>query len=90
MLADIAEDKGSESVEAIRASGAGADFLQLDVTDLASIEAFGAAIAACGRQVDFVVNVAGWGKMEPFVKNSPDNFITGQVLSVSGSLTMVG
>lgn len=72
VLGDIAEDKGDEAAEAIRASGAGADFVRLDVTDLASIEAFRAAIAARGRQVDIVVNVAGWGKIEPFVKNSPD------------------
>ena len=25
-----------------------------------------------GKQVDIVVNVAGWGKIEPFVKNTPD------------------
>ena len=72
VLGDIAEDKGNEAVEAIRASGAEADFLRLDVTDLASIEAFRAEIVARGRQVDIVVNVAGWGKIEPFVKNSPD------------------
>ena len=72
VLGDIAKDKGIEAAEAIRASGAGADFVRLDVTDLASIEAFRASIAAHGRQVDIVVNVAGWGKVEPFVKNSPD------------------
>ena len=72
VLGDIAEDKGNEAAEAIRASGAGADFVRLDVTDLASIESFRAAIAARGKQVDIVVNVAGWGKIEPFVKNSPD------------------
>ncbi|MGA8004981.1 MAG: SDR family NAD(P)-dependent oxidoreductase [Burkholderiales bacterium] len=72
VLGDIAEDKGNEAAEAIRASGAGADFVRLDVTDLASIEAFRAAIAARGKQVDIVINVAGWGKIEPFVKNSPD------------------
>lgn len=72
VLGDIAEDKGNEAAEAIRAGGAAADFVRLDVTDLGSIEAFRAAIAARGRQVDIVVNVAGWGKIEPFVKNSPD------------------
>ena len=72
VLGDIAEDKGNEAAEAIRASGAGEDFVRLDVADLTSIEAFRAAIAARGKQVDIVVNVAGWGKIEPFVKNSPD------------------
>jgi 2-hydroxycyclohexanecarboxyl-CoA dehydrogenase len=72
VLGDIAEDKGKEAAEAIRANGADADFVRLDVTDLASIESFRATTAARGRQVDIVVNVAGWGKIEPFVKNSPD------------------
>jgi len=72
VLGDIAEEKGNEAAKAIRAGGGGADFVRLDVTDLASIEVFRAAIAARGKQVDIVVNVAGWGKIEPFVKNSPD------------------
>jgi 2-hydroxycyclohexanecarboxyl-CoA dehydrogenase len=72
VLGDIAEDKGKQAAEAIRASGADADFVRLDVTDLASIEAFRGAIYASGRQVDIVVNVAGWGKIEPFVKNTPE------------------
>lgn len=72
VVGDIADGKGNEVVEAIRATGASADFERLDVTDLTSIEAFRGAIAAGGRQVDIVVNVAGWGKIEPFVKNTPD------------------
>jgi 2-hydroxycyclohexanecarboxyl-CoA dehydrogenase len=72
VLGDIAEDKGKEVAGIIRASGGGADFVRLDVTDLASIEAFRGAVSASGREVDIVVNVAGWGKIEPFVKNSPD------------------
>lgn len=72
VLGDIAEEKGNEAAKAIRAGGGGADFVRLDVTDPASIEVFRAAIAARGKQVDIVVNVAGWGKIEPFVKNSPD------------------
>ena len=62
VLGDIAEDKGREAAEAIRANGADADFVRLDVTDLASIEAFRATTAARGRQVDIVVNVAEIGR----------------------------
>jgi 2-hydroxycyclohexanecarboxyl-CoA dehydrogenase len=72
VLGDIAEDKGKEAADTIRAGGGSADFVRLDVTDLASIEVFRRAVSAGGRQVDIVVNVAGWGKIEPFVKNSPD------------------
>lgn len=72
VLGDIAEDRGREAAEAIRAGGAAAEFARLDVTDLASIEAFREVVSAGGRRADIVVNVAGWGRIEPFVKNSPD------------------
>jgi 2-hydroxycyclohexanecarboxyl-CoA dehydrogenase len=72
VLGDIAEEQGKAAAAAIRAAGAAAEFERLDVTDLASVDAFRAAIAARGKQVEIVVNVAGWGKIEPFVKNSPD------------------
>jgi 2-hydroxycyclohexanecarboxyl-CoA dehydrogenase len=72
VLGDIAEEQGKSSAAAIRAAGGTAEFERLDVTDLASIDAFRAAVAARDKQVEIVVNVAGWGKIEPFVKNSPD------------------
>jgi 2-hydroxycyclohexanecarboxyl-CoA dehydrogenase len=72
ILGDISEGRGNEAAEAIRSSGGRAEFLRLDVTDLASIEALRGALAARSVQVDVVVNVAGWGKIEPFVKNTPD------------------
>jgi len=72
VLGDIAVESGNAAAEAIRKAGGSADFIRLDVTDPASIEAYRSAIASHGRQVDIVVNVAGWGKVEPFVKNSPD------------------
>jgi len=72
LLGDIAEAKGKEAVAAIREGGGVADFLGLDVTDLGSIEAFRAEAARRRGHVDIVVNVAGWGRVEPFVKNTPD------------------
>lgn len=72
LLGDIAVEAGEQSAAAIRAKGFGADFIRLDVTDLDSIEAFKAATYALREHVDIVVNVAGWGKIEPFVKNTPD------------------
>jgi 2-hydroxycyclohexanecarboxyl-CoA dehydrogenase len=72
VLGDIADTKGQEAAQAIRGAEGGAEFFKLDVTDLASIDAFRAdVVARCGH-VDVVVNVAGWGKVEPFVKNTPD------------------
>ena len=71
-LGDIAEEGGEAAAAAIRAKGQSADFVRLDVTDLASIEAFKQAVYQKKPNVDVVVNVAGWGKVEPFVKNTPE------------------
>jgi len=72
ILGDISVEQGEAAAAAIRGKGKGADFIRLDVTDLASIDAFKQAAYAKRPQVDIVVNVAGWGKIEPFVKNTPD------------------
>ena len=72
LLGDIAEAKGAEVAAAIRAKGQQADFIRLDVTDFASVEAFRKEAQSRREFVDVVANVAGWGKTEPFVKNTPD------------------
>ncbi|MDA8107861.1 MAG: SDR family oxidoreductase [Betaproteobacteria bacterium] len=72
LLGDIAEAQGAEAAAALRARGGGAEFVRLDVTDLASIEAFQKAAYARRGHVDIVANVAGWGRIEPFVRNTPD------------------
>lgn len=72
VLGDIAETKGEETAQAIHGAGGGAEFFKLDVTDLTSIDTFRANVVARRGHVDVVVNVAGWGKVEPFVKNTPD------------------
>ncbi len=72
LLGDIAQEAGEQCAAAIRASGPGADFIRLDVTELDSIESFKRAAYAKREHVDIVVNVAGWGKTEAFVKNTPD------------------
>lgn len=72
LLGDIAVDAGERCAAEIRAKGFGADFIRLDVTDLESIESFKSAACAKREHVDIVANVAGWGKVEPFVKNTTD------------------
>ena len=72
LLGDIAEDAGRQAAEAIRAAGGGADFIRLDVTDSASVEAFRAEAAKRRPQVNIVANVAGWGRTEPFVQNTAE------------------
>ena len=72
ILADLNADAGEAAAAAIRAAGHGADFLSVDLTDAASIEALRGATLAKRERVDIVANVAGWGKTEPFVKNTPE------------------
>lgn len=72
LIGDLAAEAGAQVAAAIRAGGGGADFIRLDVTDAASIEAFRREALARRPQVDIVANVAGWGRNEPFVQNTPE------------------
>jgi 2-hydroxycyclohexanecarboxyl-CoA dehydrogenase len=72
LIGDLDEAKGAEVAAAIRQKGQGADFFRLDVTDAESIAAFRQKAYACRPQVDVVVNVAGWGKIQPFMENTPE------------------
>jgi 2-hydroxycyclohexanecarboxyl-CoA dehydrogenase len=72
ILGDLNAEAGEAAAAAIRARGQGADFIKLDVTDPASIETFKREALARRKQVDIVANVAGWGRTEPFVKNTPE------------------
>jgi 2-hydroxycyclohexanecarboxyl-CoA dehydrogenase len=72
LLGDIDETRGAEVAAAIVAMGFGADFLKLDVTDLASIEAFRREALRLRDCIDIVANVAGWGKIQPFMENTPE------------------
>jgi len=72
LLGDIAVEAGEAVAARLRERGHRADFIRLDVTDPDSIEAFRRDAAHRAAQVDIVANVAGWGKTEPFVKNTPE------------------
>jgi 2-hydroxycyclohexanecarboxyl-CoA dehydrogenase len=72
ILADVNSAEGEAAAGSLRASGLGADFRRVDLTDPASIEAFGREALSLRGRVDIVANVAGWGKTEPFVRNTPD------------------
>jgi 2-hydroxycyclohexanecarboxyl-CoA dehydrogenase len=72
LLADIAEEAGRAAAAEIRAEGFQADFIRLDVTDMDSLAAFRTEAYARSSHVDIVANVAGWGRIEPFLQNTPD------------------
>jgi 2-hydroxycyclohexanecarboxyl-CoA dehydrogenase len=72
LAGDINESLGAEVVGALAQFGQKADFIRLDVADLDSIAAFAREAYARVGRVDIVVNVAGWGRIEPFMQNTPD------------------
>jgi 2-hydroxycyclohexanecarboxyl-CoA dehydrogenase len=72
VLGDINEEAGEAVAGALAVRGAEVEYLRVDVTDPASVEAFGKGATARYGQVDILASVAGWGKTEPFVKNSPE------------------
>lgn len=72
IVADVDAARGEEAAAAIRAQGGRADFMAVDMTDTASIDAFGAAVQARFGAVDVLVNGAGWGRTAPFWEGTPE------------------
>lgn len=72
LIGDLAEQHGKAAAAEIRAEGGEADCVRLDVTDMDSIAAFRAEAYKRAPHVDIVANVAGWGKIQPFLENTPD------------------
>jgi len=73
-IADINEAIAAKTAEEIRASGAQALALKLDVT---SLDEAMAAVERVERElgpIDILVNNAGWDKVEPFVENTPQTW----------------
>ncbi len=71
-LGDIAGENGEKAAQKLQARGYDARYFYLDVTDADSIESFKQAVLAWHPQVDIVVNVAGWGKIQPFIENTAE------------------
>ncbi|MCC7060028.1 MAG: SDR family oxidoreductase [Burkholderiaceae bacterium] len=72
VIGDIDERGGEAAAQEVRAAGQDARALRLDVTDLDSIAAFRDQVLGNGGQVDIIANVAGWGRIEPFMQNTPE------------------
>ena len=71
ILADLSIDKGEEAATQLRAAKLKAMFLPLDVASDESIANFKKEALALG-DVHVIANVAGYGKAQPFVENTPD------------------
>lgn len=71
------------------ASDLKATFVPLDVTDATSVLKFRDAAYAQADNVDVLVNVAGWSKVEPFVNTTPDLWDKLIDLNYTGTLRVV-
>lgn len=72
IVADVNEEGGAAAQREAEGMGLKLEYLKLDLTGPQSIDLFAAlALERCGR-VDVLANVAGWGKVQPFVENTPE------------------
>lgn len=72
VLADINREKGEAAARELVDKGHTAIFVELDVTDDASIGACKKKVEAIKPQLDVLAHVAGWGRIQPFVENPAD------------------
>jgi 2-hydroxycyclohexanecarboxyl-CoA dehydrogenase len=86
---DIDRDKGEAAAAAIRDKGHKAEFLPVDMTDEASINAFAEAVQAKVGAVDILVNGAGWGQTRPFWETTPDLWEKLVALNFVGPMKLV-
>ncbi len=59
------------AAEATR-DGLAVEYLPLDLTQSATIEAFAASVQQRAERVDGLVNAAGWDRIQPFLENPPE------------------
>jgi len=74
VIADMNEEGGEAAVSEIKAAGGTAEFHKVNLTDRASIEAFGASVLASVGTVDILINSAGWDLMEKFLDSKPETW----------------
>jgi 2-hydroxycyclohexanecarboxyl-CoA dehydrogenase len=72
IIADVNEQGGAAAQREAEAMGLKVEYLKLDLTDPQSVDRFAAEVLERFGRVDVLVNAAGWGKIQPFVENSPD------------------
>jgi 2-hydroxycyclohexanecarboxyl-CoA dehydrogenase len=69
-VADIDDAGGRETCGAIEDGGGGAVFIQVDISEEASIEAAASEVVGHGQHPAILVNAAGWDRFELFLDNS--------------------
>jgi 2-hydroxycyclohexanecarboxyl-CoA dehydrogenase len=71
-VGDIDETGGQEVAAQAAGENLALEFLPLDLTKDASIEAFTAAVRSRVERLDGLVNGAGWDRIQPFMENPPE------------------
>lgn len=72
ILTDINAAAGDKAAAALRATGAAASFMTMNVMELAAAHAVAEQVRAESGRLDVLVNAAGWDIIEPFMDNTPD------------------
>jgi 2-hydroxycyclohexanecarboxyl-CoA dehydrogenase len=89
ILADIDEANGTKAAAELRAAGHVADYMNVDMTNPASIEGFAGKVLQRFGAPDVIVNGAGWGKNHPFVEGTPELWNKMIALNFVGPMQLV-
>jgi len=71
-VADIKQDGARDTVSLVEKAGTKGLAMNTDITSPTQVQAMVKKTLETFGQVDILINNAGWDKIEPFVKNSPE------------------
>ena len=72
LLTDVNAERGEQEAAALRQAGGKVQFMPLDITDRASVEAIAPKVQSALGRLDVLVNAAGWDVIQPFMDNTPE------------------
>jgi 2-hydroxycyclohexanecarboxyl-CoA dehydrogenase len=88
IIADVNEEGAAAALREAEAAGLKLEYMKLDLTSPESIDRFSAqALERFGR-VDVLVNAAGWGKIQPFVDNTPEFWTRVVAVNLTGPVQL--
>ena len=88
VIADINDELANEVVGEISSAGGEAEFRQIDVTDVASVEAFADDVAGAHGHVDVLINSAGAAHRSPIEDFSEEAYDRILALNLKGTYFM--
>ena len=89
LLADIDEEGGTRAAAELRGAGHDAEFLHVDLTDPASVDALALRVLQRFGAPDVIVNGAGWGRTQPFWDGTPELWSKLIALNFVGPMLLV-